>query len=267
MTMPEIAAGAAADVRSDQFAFAVSLFEALHGRRPPADNAPPAGRGGDRPRRSAPRIPRWLEHAVRRGLSGSPGARWPSMREMLDALTPPAGRTRAAAWTAGVLAVLAVVVVVVATTRPSAPLCSGGAAAWGAAWNGERSGQLAASFRAAGGEAASFTLRAVAHALDEERDRWIAMHRDACEATRVRGEQPERVLGLRMRCLEDRRREIDALVGVLARAAARRATGGTATDRRLLRAWLARRLVAGRDPARGDEPAPRRATRRLAARQ
>ncbi|HZI08202.1 MAG TPA: tetratricopeptide repeat protein, partial [Archangium sp.] len=42
------------------------------------------------------------------------------------------------------------------------------------------------------------------------------MHRDSCEATRVRGEQSEQVMGLRTRCLERRRLEVKELAEVLA---------------------------------------------------
>ncbi|MCA9712726.1 MAG: tetratricopeptide repeat protein, partial [Myxococcales bacterium] len=45
-----------------------------------------------------------------------------------------------------------------------------------------------------------------------------SMHREACEATRIRGEQSEGVLDLRMACLDRRRQELHALVDVLTEA-------------------------------------------------
>jgi tetratricopeptide (TPR) repeat protein len=47
---------------------------------------------------------------------------------------------------------------------------------------------------------------------------WISAHRDACEATRVRGEQSERLLDLRMSCLESRRVRMSAYLDLLANA-------------------------------------------------
>jgi tetratricopeptide (TPR) repeat protein len=44
------------------------------------------------------------------------------------------------------------------------------------------------------------------------------MHTDACQATRVRGEQSEEVMQLRMECLDHRREELRALTDVLAQA-------------------------------------------------
>src|SRR5690606_431364 len=48
--------------------------------------------------------------------------------------------------------------------------------------------------------------------LDTHAQRWIATHQRACEATHVHGGQSARALDLRMRCLERRRHELDALL-------------------------------------------------------
>jgi tetratricopeptide (TPR) repeat protein len=55
---------------------------------------------------------------------------------------------------------------------------------------------------------------------------WTAMHRASCEATRVRGEQSEQTLDLRMDCLADRRRALDAAAGVLAEGDAKALSNG-----------------------------------------
>ena len=44
------------------------------------------------------------------------------------------------------------------------------------------------------------------------------MHRDACEATHLRGEQSAEVLDLRMVCLQERFNEVRALTNVFADA-------------------------------------------------
>jgi tetratricopeptide (TPR) repeat protein len=51
--------------------------------------------------------------------------------------------------------------------------------------------------------------------IDAHAESWTAEHRDACEATHVRGEQSDQALDLRMACLERRRVELDALAAVL----------------------------------------------------
>src|SRR5690606_31796811 len=49
-------------------------------------------------------------------------------------------------------------------------------------------------------------------AIDGYAQGWIAAHQRACEATHVLGEQSARALDLRMRCLDRRRSELDALL-------------------------------------------------------
>ncbi len=68
----------------------------------------------------------------------------------------------------------------------------------------------------------------VAELLDGYADRWRAMRIAACRATRVEGVQSERLLDLRMRCLERRRDQLGALAAVLASAAP--TTGAQAID-------------------------------------
>jgi serine/threonine protein kinase len=84
---PEQYQGTNLDARTDQFAFCVSLWEALHGRHPfvGQTRAPPT----ERPIRSPPsgdRIPRQLSAIIERGLATDPAARWPSMLALLTEL-------------------------------------------------------------------------------------------------------------------------------------------------------------------------------------
>src|SRR5262249_5957533 len=44
---------------------------------------------------------------------------------------------------------------------------------------------------------------------------WMAAHRDACQATHVRGDQSAELLDLRVECLDDRLRDLKALVRAL----------------------------------------------------
>ncbi|MHB8878816.1 MAG: tetratricopeptide repeat protein, partial [Myxococcaceae bacterium] len=58
----------------------------------------------------------------------------------------------------------------------------------------------------------------VEHGLDGYWQAWAANRTEACEATRVRGEQSDQMLGLRMACLDRRRGEAKALIDLFRNA-------------------------------------------------
>src|SRR5207247_913939 len=97
-------------------------------------------------------------------------------------------------------------------------LCRGGDARAETAWDGARRSAVGAAFAATGRPYAESVFAAIDRALDGYRGAWAAMHRGACEATRLRGEQPENVLALRMACLDRRLDELSALGDLFARA-------------------------------------------------
>jgi CubicO group peptidase (beta-lactamase class C family) len=79
---PERVSGAPADARADQYAFAVTMYEALHGERPPTKG----GHGAEFPR---------IDALLARALSREPGERYGTMRELLDALAAARPTSRA----------------------------------------------------------------------------------------------------------------------------------------------------------------------------
>lgn len=88
---PEQLAGQETEARSDQFSFCVALYEALHDQHPfEGDTA--AGLGPDSSARPPPpdtEVPSWLHKALVRGLSFKAKDRFPTMRDLLRAITPP----------------------------------------------------------------------------------------------------------------------------------------------------------------------------------
>jgi predicted ATPase/serine/threonine protein kinase len=86
---PEQLAGAAADQRSDQFAFCVALYESLYGERPFERELVPGLPAAKRAMRVAPTgspVPPWLRRALSRGLADVPDQRYASFDELLSAL-------------------------------------------------------------------------------------------------------------------------------------------------------------------------------------
>jgi eukaryotic-like serine/threonine-protein kinase len=222
---PEQLAGKAADARSDQFSFCVALYDALYGERPFQGDSvrtltesvlnhelPPPPRGT--------RVPAWVRRVVARGLSRDPAQRYPSMRALADALSrdPAAARRRWLTAAAGACLAIAALGVNARISNRNAAVCSGADAKLAGVWDDERRAAMRSAFTATGRPFAESVYASASRTLDLYASGWAAMDREACEATRVRGEQPEELLDLRTRCLEDRRRAMGALTGLFARA-------------------------------------------------
>jgi tetratricopeptide (TPR) repeat protein len=223
---PEQLAGGSVDARTDQFAFCVVLYEALYRERPFAGETFEAlafavASGRIRPAPPASRVPPRLRKILLRGLAPDPAARYPSMDALLDALAwRPVRRARLAAGALAIVAVAALAGGYGALRARTERLCAraGAEAELQGSWDASRRAQVEAALRATGLPFAEDAVRGVAAALDGWSGEWVAMWTDACEATRVRGGQTERVLSLRMRCLARRREELASLVDLLARA-------------------------------------------------
>ena len=216
---PEQLAGKRSDARADVYAFSVALYEALAGVRPFS-----AGSVGElreaiakgalrEPKR---KLPTAVRAAIVRGLAPRLDDRWPDMTSMIAALEP-RPRTKLAVGLSAAALVTIAAAVALASTR-AAPVCRGAEQAWAGVWGDEARTTVRAAFVKSGGAAAERALDAVDVALASRRAEWLAMHTEACEATRVRGEQSEALLDRRMSCLDDRRRETAALVHLLAEA-------------------------------------------------
>ncbi|HEX6835135.1 MAG TPA: protein kinase [Polyangia bacterium] len=222
---PEQYRGDPVDARTDQFAFCITLYEALTGERPfrgitPDDvmEATLAGRITPAARHQA--LPAWLRRVILQGLEVDPARRHASMDALLQALAAdPAVKRRRALALAGALAVLAVAGFgVVRLSGRNRELCRGAERKLAGVWDADVRANLERSFRASKLPAAPALAATVSRILGDYTARWSAMHTDACEATRVRGEQPENVLKLRMSCLDHRLQELHALTGMFADA-------------------------------------------------
>jgi serine/threonine protein kinase len=212
---PEQNRGLPADARSDQYSFCISLYEGLHGRRP---EQPPLAERRE--------VPAWLEQIVARGMAADPAARYPSMSALLDALArdPAAARRRL-----GVIAGIALMVAALAATSGLFVMrslalgraCTGGAQRFDKTLSAERRARLQGLADRAGSgdgplprEAASRWARLLG-LIDGYRRDWIGGYTDACEATRLRHDQSEELLNLRMSCLDAQLPTVDVLASLL----------------------------------------------------
>ncbi len=152
---PEQKAGEAVSPACDQYAFCVSLREAL------------------------PEVPRWIEAIVVRGTQDDPAARFHSMAELLHALgrDPATIRRRRIAAALGVVALGGAFVIGRAATRSSEiDPCSGAEREIATAWGDPARAAVSAHLDA--GDETTGVLRD----LDGYATSWAASHRTACTA-------------------------------------------------------------------------------------
>ncbi len=96
-----------------------------------------------------------------------------------------------------------------------ATFCRGGIERLAGAWDPARARVLRDTFVATGRGYAADTAARVTARLDAFAATWADARTEACVATRVRGEQSEAMLELRMQCLDRERVALDALVDVM----------------------------------------------------
>ena len=207
---PEQHMGAPATVRSDQFSFCVSLYEALYGHRPFAGETHAElvlnlTDGRIRPTPPNAKVAPGLRRVLLRGLSVDPAQRFPSMDALLAALRrdPRRRRTIAAAAGAGAL-VLSAGLWVGQGDVAAASMCEHAGDPLNGVWDRAAKRRYADAFLATDKPYARDAWLGVSAALDDYTDRWVAARLDACEATHVRGEQSGALLDLRMECLDER---------------------------------------------------------------
>ena len=222
---PELYSGGTADARSDQFAFAVTLFEALFRARPykRADLAPPAvSKPPALPANAGElAVPARIQRVVMRALAWDRDQRYPSMTALLGELRQdPDARKRTMFATLGLAALAVAAVTGAYTLRASSrrELCKGAGKRLAGVWDGPIAAQVEAAFAATKKPFAAPAFAGVKRHLDRYTHEWSDAVTESCEATRVRGEQTEDVLSLREACLDHHLDEVRALTGLLVQA-------------------------------------------------
>lgn len=214
---PELLAGGEATELSDQFAYGVTLYEALAGARPftgssIAELAQSVARGASaEPLRASPGP---LRAAVLRALRERPEDRYPSLEALLRDVARFGRPRRRWPLAVGLGAPLAAAAVVAGVwiAGTDADTCSGGKAKVSAVWNDGRKESIRGAFGAAAPDLGPIAAARVGTELDRVAKALSLQHRAACEATHVEKAQSEAILDARMRCLDRQLAEIGALV-------------------------------------------------------
>jgi eukaryotic-like serine/threonine-protein kinase len=240
---PEQHSGGDVGPHADQYAFCVALYAGLYGdlpfsaadaQRPMVELFTQKAREQIAPPPPDTEVPEWLRSVVVRGLRAQPDQRWPSMAALIAALEDdPVVRRRRTVRTA--LAVVALVMLTGLTVfgwlrTPGMQLgaaCQDSQRQLEGVWDQGTQQAIRASFLATARPYAQATFDRVSGILDRYAAGWAAMRTEACEATRVREEQSEQTLDLRMYCLRQRRSRLEALTRILAQDASAEVLDGS----------------------------------------
>lgn len=199
---PEQLDGMAADERSDQFSFCVTAWELLTGQRPFRGATPEALAlaidDGAIARPSGRVLPAWLERILRRGLASDPMARHPDVQGIVDAIERQL-RRRQRIIALGVATTLAFgggLALREFATEDEDPCTAPEADVWA----GQQE-TIANRFEAVDRDFSRRSYGQMSDALSRWAAAWSEAHVQACRATRVRGEQSDEALDLRVACL------------------------------------------------------------------
>jgi tetratricopeptide (TPR) repeat protein len=225
---------------ADVYAFGLIVFESATRTRPHVGNSV-AELLALRDAATTPKLARVrpdldprLCAAVDRCLSPDKAARFEDGRALSQALAPRESLWKRA-WPSLAIAValIAASAAVIVRSRAAPNPCASGAALAAEAWGPEASARLRTAFLATSVPYAEAAFASFARQLDEYAAAWGKMHDEACAATRLRGEQSDEVLELRMRCLSGRRDELRALVSVASHPDADEVKEASAAPRQL----------------------------------
>ncbi|MEM9458741.1 MAG: serine/threonine-protein kinase [Myxococcota bacterium] len=208
----------------DQFAFCVSMYEALYGVRPFEGQTFELLREAiqhDLPREpptTGGPSPPWLRRVVMRGLAKRPEDRHPSMDALVTTLErglERQARYRRLAAGVGLLTLLTAGAYTAGVQRSEPTPCPQDPTWLADVWDPSVRARVLDALTAVERPYAPAVGAYVADTLDAWANGWIDARLDACQATRVRAEQSPTMMDRRIRCLERRRHEVRALVQTL----------------------------------------------------
>jgi tetratricopeptide (TPR) repeat protein len=221
---PEQHLGEAADARSDQYAFCVSLYEGFFEQRPFVGTtlrelAASKVRNEPLPPRRHP-IPRGVTRVVLRGLQSDRTRRFPSMTALLEALEDAARPRYRRAFVAGLALTVAGGSAAVAWSMHGddheAAACPAAAERLAGVWDSSRADALHDTISSSGLAYAEDSWPRLRGHLDRYADEWSSAYDRVC-SDRSASVADVALLDRRMACLDRRRDELHSIVEVLER--------------------------------------------------
>ena len=201
---PEQRRGDTAGAAADQFAFCVSLYEALYGELPGTTASVP----------KTLRAPIRVRRAILKGLGAEASDRHRSMVELLHELRNPFTTHKRFAAGLGTMLIAASIAWPVLDQRARA--CTGAPAALAQVWGPSKKAEISRAFSSTNvGYAVTLGERLTTR-LERYGQQWSKMYVSACEATHVTQEQSLALLDIRMGCLSRRLQSLGATANALA---------------------------------------------------
>jgi len=212
------------DARIDQFAFCVTLWEALFNERPFTGEtllelASHIVHGERRPPPPRPRVPSWLRKAVARGLLPDPAQRFPTMDALLAVLAHGQTRIRkcrvALALALATLPVLATLAWRQHDREQRLAACDLAGAAISTDWNDDARAALHTALRATGVAYADTTYEKLVPWVDRWTAQWSAQRTALCREIELEGTHPHDLHEPATLCLEEHRETLASTLAIL----------------------------------------------------
>jgi tetratricopeptide (TPR) repeat protein/predicted Ser/Thr protein kinase len=217
---PEQFAAEAGDGRVDQFAFCISVWEALDGRRPfGGTNVVSLARAVSRgvlPTSWPDRVPRWIRGVLARGLAVDPAQRWPDMPALLAALADDPAKRRRRRWIFGGVAAAGIATALGLELKHERAVaaCDDAAAAIDATWNEDRAAAIRSALVDTGALDAGETFDRARVWIDAMANDWRAIRREQCLAATVERTRDVALAEASVACLEQRASALAAMLDV-----------------------------------------------------
>ncbi len=216
---PEQYGGKHIDARSDQFSFCIALYEALYGERPfdgkSLQEIQDAVTSTQEVAVCKPKkgITRWIRQAVLRGLSKNPDQRFPSMRDLLNALRhDPLRKPRWIVLTTCLLVATASLAGFSMRSFVDKPVrCEVPKDEFAGVWDALVNENVKTAFLSSGFVGVEDTFHRVAKRLDAYQNQWNSAFVAACRDTHDRHINTPELLELRVACLREHRESVRVL--------------------------------------------------------
>jgi serine/threonine-protein kinase len=222
---PELMQGGAAGVRTDLYAFCVSLYEALYGQLPfegqsMAEYSRARREGRITPPPAESEVPAWVARTVLQGLQVDPDQRPASMEALLAALQSDPELKRRERRRLVAMSSVGLVLAVIALwgwvrQREQPPPCGRVEGRLGGIWDAPVRERVRGALLGTGLPYAEDTAERVSTVLDGYAGRWVKQSTELCLAGR--DAEPSQLAALRESCLERRRSRLRATTELLAR--------------------------------------------------